>query len=282
MGIPKKIGLIAGGGSLPHEVVKDAQARGYAVFVAALRGFAELSDFNVASDAFDFVEIRALIKRFKQENCTHVTFAGKVSRPDFSSIKPSICDLPLLAKVVKAATKGDDGLLKFIVSLFEAEGFAILAPQDVCGSSLMEAGALGKTKPSAKHQADMEKAMGIAVLIGSADIGQGAIVNHGLVLAVEAQEGTDKMLERIAELPDEIRGGVLAKCLKPEQEARVDMPTIGVTTVELAAKAGLAGIVLVTGQAFVINRAEVRALADQHEIFIFGTEPNFGEKSDDD
>ena len=270
MRVISKIGLIAGGGSLPHEVIKDAKTQGYEVFVAALKSFAEPSDFAASSDAFGFVEFRALIKRFKQEKCSHVTFAGNVSRPDFSTIKPSIRDIPLLAKVVAAAAKGDDSLLKFMVSLFEKEGFEILAPQDICGSSLIENGPLGKVKPTNAHLKDIEKAMRIAVLIGSADIGQGAVVNKGLVLAVEAQEGTDKMLERVAALPKAVRGGVLAKCLKPGQEDRVDMPTIGPATIELAAKAGMDGIVLVAGKAFVMNRSEVKMLADKHGLFVYG------------
>jgi len=270
----KKIGLIAGGGALPHVIIRDAQEQGTDIYVAALRGFSEPEDFSVASDAFGFVEFRKLIKRFKQENCTHVTLAGDVARPDFSTLKPSIRDLPLLAKGVRAATKGDDGLLKFIVSLFEKEGFKILAPQDICTSNLMPIGALGKTKPAKKHQADIEKAMNIAVLMGAADIGQGAVVNKGLVVAVEAQEGTDMMIERVAALPDGIRGGVLAKCLKPGQEERVDLPTIGLTTVELAVRAELSGIVLVAGQAFVMNRTEMITLADKHGIFIYGIDPD--------
>ena len=274
MGKSLKIGLIAGGGDLPHEVVRDALGQGYEIYVAALRSFSEPSDFAVASDAFGFIEIRALIKRFKRENCSHVTFAGNVSRPNFSTLKPGIRDIPLLAKVVKAATKGDDGLLKFMVSLFENEGFEILAPQDICGSSLIEAGPLGKIKPTKEHRADSEKAMRVAELMGVEDIGQGAVVHKGLVLAVEAQEGTDKMLERVAALPREICGGVLAKCLKPGQEARVDLPTIGVKTVELVAEAGMSGIVLVTGKAFVMNRAEVIKLADKNGIFIFGADPD--------
>ncbi len=274
MGQIGKIGLIAGGGSLPHEVIKDAQAQGYKVFVAALKSFAEPSDFTADADTFGFVEFRALIKRFKQEKCTHVTFAGNVSRPDFSAIKPSIRDLPLLAKVAAAAAKGDDGLLKFMVSLFEKEGFEILAPQDICAASLIEVGPLGKVKPTAAHLKDIEKAMNIAVLIGSADIGQGAVVNKGLVLAVEAQEGTDKMLGRVAELPKAVRGGVLAKCLKPDQESRVDMPTIGPATIEMAAKANMDGIVLVAGKAFVMNRSEVRALADKYGLFVYGATPD--------
>lgn len=272
----KKIGLIAGGGALPHEVIKNAVDQGYQIFVAALDGFAQATDFDVASETFGFVQFRALMKRFKQEKCTHVTFAGKVSRPDLSKIKPSIRDIPLLAKVAAAATKGDDGLLKFLVSLFEAEGFEILAPQDICSSSLVEAGALGKTKPTPNQKQDMDKAMQIAALIGGADIGQGAVVHKGLVLAVEAQEGTDKMLERVAALPDAIRGGVLAKCLKPGQEDRVDLPTIGVTTVELAKKADMAGIALVTGRAFIMNPGEVRTRADKYGIFIYGMDASDG------
>jgi UDP-2,3-diacylglucosamine hydrolase len=274
MNISPKIGLIAGAGDLPHAVITDAKEQGYEIYVAALRGFSEPEDFSAASDAFNFVEFRKLIKRFKQENCTHVTLAGNVARPDFSTLKPNLRDLPLLAQAVKAATKGDDGLLKFVVSLFENEGFEILAPQDICKSNLMMLGALGENKPQKQHQADIEKAMSIAALMGQSDIGQGAVVNKGLVLAVEAQEGTDMMLERVAGLPDDIRGGVLAKCLKPGQEDRVDLPTIGLTTIKLTVKAELSGIALVAGQAFVMDRAEVIKLADKHGIFIYGVEPN--------
>ncbi len=275
-----KIGLIAGGGQLPHDVIRAAKDQGYAIYVAALRGFVEPGAFDVSANAFGFGELRGLIKRLKREKCTHVTMAGTVSRPDFSTIKPGIRDLPVLAKIVSAAAKGDDALLKFMVSFFEKEGFVILAPQDLLGCALMAAGALGTVKPAAQHKADMNKAMHIAALIGSADIGQGAVVNDGLVLAVEAQEGTDKMLERVGELPSEIRGGVLAKCLKPGQEARVDLPTIGVRTIELAARAGLAGIVLVAGKAFVMQRDEVQALADKHGIFIYGVKPEDVPKHD--
>ncbi len=268
--VQKKIGLIAGGGSLPHEIITNAHQQGYAIYVAALRGFSEPKDFSVDGDAYSFTDLRNMIKCFKQKKCTHITFAGKVSRPDFGTIKPSIRDIPLFTKILSAAARGDDGLLKFMVSFFEDEGFNILAPQDICTSTLMIEGCLGKIEPAKNMFDDMEKALNIAKLIGSADIGQGAIVNKGLVLAVEAQEGTDLMLERVAAFPKEIRGGVLAKCLKPGQEERVDMPTIGLTTVEMAIKAELNGIVLVARQAFIMNRSEVIELADKHGVFIHG------------
>jgi hypothetical protein len=140
----------------------------------------------------------------------------------------------------------------------------------------MPVGSLGDVEPSKAHKADIDKALETAAAIGALDIGQGAVVCNGLVLAVEAQEGTDGMLERVAGLSPEIRGsaktraGVLAKCLKPQQEVRIDLPTIGVDTVERAARAGLAGIVLIAGQAFVLDQDQVKKSADAHGLFVFG------------
>ena len=96
------------------------------------------------------------------------------------------------------------------------------------------------------------------------------------MLAVEAAEGTDAMLDRCAELPQNIRGqaearrGVLVKVPKPRQEMRIDLPTIGMPTVEKAAAAGLAGIAVKAGAALIINEAEVIARADALGIFVTG------------
>jgi hypothetical protein len=123
---------------------------------------------------------------------------------------------------------------------------------------------------------DIARAMEAVIALGALDIGQGAVVCEGLVLAVEAAEGTDKMLERCAELPEPIRGtarsrrGVLVKLPKPKQEMRVDLPTIGVATVERAAAAGLAGIAIKAGAALILDEAAVIARADALGIFVAG------------
>jgi DUF1009 family protein len=106
------------------------------------------------------------------------------------------------------------------------------------------------------------------------------VVCRGLVLALEAAEGTDALLARVAELPEALRGrpgaavGVLAKAPKPSQETRVDLPTIGPATVEAAARAGLAGIVGEAGHLLVLEREAVIALADDLGLFILGLEPH--------
>jgi DUF1009 family protein len=140
-------------------------------------------------------------------------------------------------------------------------------------------GLLGAVAPSAEARADAERALEVARAIGRLDVGQAAVVCRGLVLAVEAQEGTDAMLARTAELPEPLRGapgapaGVLAKAPKPIQETRVDLPTIGLATVQAVARAGLAGIVGEAGRLLVLDREAVIALADELGVFVLGVEP---------
>lgn len=277
----KKIGLLAGGGALPHAVVAGALENGYEIFVAALKGFAKVATFSQPTKEFGVGELGRLLKTLKLQNCTHVIMAGNISRPDFRKIKPDLGGIKLLPKAIAAASKGDDALLRFLLSIFEKEGFIILAPQDVCSNSLMPFGVLGKHSPTNADDIDIQKALETASYIGAQDIGQGAVVCDGLVLAVEAQEGTDKMLGRVAELPNNIRGvpsnksGVLAKCLKPGQEDRIDLPTIGVETIKRANKAGLSGIVLEAHKSFILDIEAVINSADKLGIFVLGIEGKY-------
>ena len=130
--------------------------------------------------------------------------------------------------------------------------------------------------PTPEQVADLRKALYVAEKSGELDIGQGAVVCDGLVLAVEAQEGTDAMLHRVAGLPADLRGsasapkGALGKAPKPIQDLRVDMPVIGPRTVELAAAAGLAGIAGVTGRLILIDRPAIVAAADRLGLFVWG------------
>jgi DUF1009 family protein len=162
------------------------------------------------------------------------------------------------------------------MDIFADAGFRIIGAEEVLDDLRVVAGPLGAMSPTAEHWPDIRRAAEVAKVSGSLEIGQGAISCAGLILAVEAQEGTDRMLARIPELAPEIRGtpdarrGVLVKRPKPQQEMRIDLPTIGVTTVAGAAKAGLAGIAVQAGAALVVDREAVAAAADAAGIFIYG------------
>ncbi|HKR86543.1 MAG TPA: UDP-2,3-diacylglucosamine diphosphatase LpxI [Phenylobacterium sp.] len=274
-----RLGLIAGGGSLPLEIAEHCRRAGRPVFVIRLRGFAEpaLAGFDGAD--IGLAELGKCIKTLKRAACEAVCLAGRVARPDFSKLTPDLRGLAALPAAIAAGRKGDDALLRFLVGEFEKEGFRVEGAETVMRELSLPLGPLGRHAPTPEQLADAERALEVARAIGRLDIGQGAVVCDGLVLAVEAQEGTDAMLVRVAGLPGELRGqasdrrGVLAKAPKPIQETRVDLPTMGLATVRGAANAGLAGIVGEAGRLLVLDRAELVALADELGLFILGVEP---------
>ncbi|WP_334164297.1 UDP-2,3-diacylglucosamine diphosphatase [Phenylobacterium sp.] len=275
----RKLGLIAGGGSLPVEIAEHCERSGRPLFVVRLKGFAggELAPY--AGAEVGIAELGKCFKALKRAGCEAVCLAGNVSRPDFAALIPDLRGLTALPAAIAAARKGDDALLRFLVGEFEKEGFAVEGAHEVMDDLGLPPGPLGRCSPPDAAGPDVVRALEVARAIGRLDIGQGAVVCDGLVLAVEAQEGTDAMLARVAELPEAIRGrpgaarGVLAKAPKPIQETRVDMPTIGLATVQAVARAGLAGIVGEAGRLLVLDREAVTALADELGVFILGVEP---------
>ena len=271
-----RLGVIAGGGELPRKLADHARAAGRPVYVLGISGFAEpslIAEFGGGEASIG--EVGKHIDLLKAAGCEEVVFAGVVKRPDFAHLKLDIKGALLLPRVIAAAGRGDDALLRVVLGAFEEAGFKVVGADDVLAELLAPAGAFGAYRPGFEHWADIRHAARVASAMGGLDIGQGAVSCSGLILAVEAQEGTDRMLERCASLPAAIRGaaehrrGVLVKRPKPMQERRIDLPTIGLRTVQLAADAGLAGLAVEARGALVLNRAEMVDLADRLGLFIY-------------
>jgi DUF1009 family protein len=272
-----KLGLIAGGGDLPRTLAERCIQAGRPFFVIRLKGFADAGLEDYPGADIGMAELGKCFAALKKAGCQNVCFAGLVARPDFSALKPDLRGLAALPGVIAAARKGDDGLLRFLLGEFEKEGFRIEGAHEVVDDLTLPIGVLGAVSPLASDKGDIERAIEVARAIGRLDIGQGAVVVRGLVLAVEGQEGTDALLARCAQLPQALRGtsgaeavGVLAKAPKPIQERKVDMPTIGVATVIGAAKVGLRGIVGEAGALLVMDREAVITTADGLGLFILG------------
>ena len=271
-----KLGLIAGGGALPVAVAQACERIGRPLFVLRLHGMAD-----EALKAFDGVDLH--IEQFgkglaalHKAQCVSVCMTGMVKRPDFASLRPDLKGLAIMPGVIAAARSGDDGLMRYFAVQFEKEGFRVEGATDVTGALLLAAGALGKVSPTADQLSDVAKAMAVVRAIGALDVGQGAVVCDGLVLAVEAQEGTDAMLTRVAGLPEAIRGtrarprGALAKVPKTAQDRRLDLPTIGVQTIEACAAAGLSGMAGEANAVVVLDRDAVIETADRLGLFVWG------------
>lgn len=276
----QKLGLIAGGGGLPVEIAQHCERSGRPLFVVRLKGFAEAGLADYAGAEVGLAEIGKCLKALKRAGCRSICLAGQVSRPDFTSLVPDLRGLKLLPQVIATARRGDDALLRLLVEEFEKEGFAVEGAHEVMDDLSLQPGPLGARAPSDDELADALQALETALAIGRLDVGQAAVVAGGLVLAVEAQEGTDALLARVASLPGHLKGrpgagvGVLAKAAKPIQETRVDLPTIGLTTVQGVARAGLAGIVGEAGRLLVLDREAVIQLADELGVFILGVKPD--------
>ena len=271
-----RLGLIAGGGALPLALAARCEAEGRPVFVVRLTSFADPHLVRYPGLEAGMAEIGRVLSALKAAGCVAVCFAGTVNRPDFKALKPDLKGAMVLPGIIAAATKGDDALLRKILSVFENEGYAIEGADDILGGETLRIGALGRVTPDAQQLADLRKALHVAEKAGELDIGQGAVVCDGLVLAVEAQEGTDAMLARVAGLPGDLRGssarpnGVLGKAPKPIQDLRVDMPVIGARTVEMAAAAGLAGVGGIAGKLILIDPEEIAETADRLGVFVWG------------
>lgn len=271
-----KLGIIAGLGDLPVSIAKAARAEGKPLHVFRLAGFEEDRLLEFDCETIGIGQIGKLIKRLKAEACDVIVFAGIVKRPNFSDIKLDLRGARLLPRVLKAARQGDDALLRVIIAELEGEGFDVIAAEEAAQNLKVAGGLVFGPQPDEDALADMRKAAHTATEIGRLDIGQGCVVCDGLILAVEAQEGTDRMLQRVGALEpeligsDETRRGVLVKRPKPIQERRIDLPTIGPDTIEKAALAGLKGVGLEEDGALLLNRERIGELCQEFGIFVYG------------
>jgi UDP-2,3-diacylglucosamine hydrolase len=274
------LGLIAGGGELPRAVAHAVKASGREIYIVALLGSVTEDWTNAFQHEFlSPGEPGRIIRAFKTRGVQDVLLCGKVDRPKFNELKLDAKGMLLLPKAIAAAKQGDDALLRFIVGICEDEGLTALSVAQAAPALVAEQGPLGRLMPDSEQRSDIARGFEIVRALGTLDVGQAAVVCDGLALAVEAAEGTDAMLGRIGDLRESLRGtpdkkrGVLVKALKPLQDAKTDMPVVGVATVRNAHAVHLAGIAVEAGKALILDKAAVAAEADQLGLFVTGIAP---------
>lgn len=270
------LGIIAGGGELPVAVAQSASESGRKVFVLSLNDLADERLAKFPHESASPGEAGRILSLFRQYGCSDIVLVGKVTRPKWSELKFDATAVRKLPKVMSAALKGDDALLRSFVDILEGEGFRVVGVAEAAPGLLAPAGTIGKHRPSQRDEADIRRGIEVVGALGASDVGQAVVVCEGLVLAVEAAEGTDAMIGRIASLPETIRGniekprGVLIKARKSTQDGRTDLPVVGTETVKNVLAVGLAGIAVQAGAALIVNRQAVVERADATGLFLFG------------
>lgn len=264
------LGIVAGGGSLPRRLVEVCRDSGRGAFVIAIEGHTDPA--TVAGTDHLWIRMgqsEKAIGALRNAGAEELVLVGAVKRPSMTELRPDRMTFKFFARIGFKAL-GDDGLLGAVVKALEAEGFTLRGVDEFLSDLLAQEGCLGQVVPDEAAWRDIRRGIEVVRAMGAADVGQATVIQDGLVLGVEAVEGTDALLARCGPLRRAGPGGVLVKLSKPGQERRADLPTIGVTTVAEAAAAGLRGIAVEAGATLVVDAPAVAEAADRAGLFLVG------------
>jgi DUF1009 family protein len=279
------IAVVCGAGALPFAVAEALTKRRRRVVLFAIRGLADSERVRAYRHHWAALgQFGRFCRLARAEGCREVVWIGSVTRPPLWRIRPDLRTLRLLPRVWRQYRGGDDHLLSGIATIFEEHGFRVVGVPEIAPELLMPEGPLGRHWPGERDTADIEKGLSLLDALSPFDIGQAAVVADRRVLAVEAAEGTDLMLSRIARLREaghiepRFGHGVLVKAAKHGQDRRLDLPSIGPQTVAGAAKARLAGLAVTAGSAIVAEPQRLREAADAAGLFVVGVRERTGNK----
>ena len=272
--MPEPLGVIAGGGSLPLRVVQAASAMGRPVHVVVLEGHGDPAAYVGQSHVTLRWGLAAqMLSWLKQHGVREVVLAGTVARPSLLSLRPDAASMKLIGRIGRAAFNGDDSILRAVMKVLGEEGFEVVGAQALLTGLLPEAALLAGPMPDDVARADIARGLAVCHAMGAVDVGQAVIVQQGLVLGVEAIEGTDALILRAGALKREGPAPILVKALKPTQSKLADLPTIGPKTVETARTAGLRGLAFQAGGTILLERETTIAAAEAAGIFLLAFDP---------
>lgn len=270
----KKLGIIAGGGSLPQTLIRYCQRTNREYFVLAIENNADRAIFtpDIPHKWIRIGQAGTGFKYFADEKVAETILIGTIRRPSLADLMPDLRTSAFFARI-GLKSLGDDGILRALVKEIESENIRVVGIQDVLPDLLVKEGILTKHKPDKQALADIKRGSEVAMELGRLDVGQSVIVQQGLVLGVEGIEGTDKLIERCGTYQRKGSGAILIKLRKPQQDMRIDLPTIGTATIENLHQNGMRGIAVHAGNALIVDEENVIKLADKYGMFITGIIP---------
>lgn len=270
----ERLGVIAGAGSLPSRLVAACDQAGIDVFIVGFEGHTDKALY----EGRQYISSRigaagTIINTLKTHGVRDLVMIGAIQRPTLIGLKPDLRTARFFARVSLRAL-GDDGLLKALRGELEREGFRVHGVQTFAEDLLAVEGAVGRYKPARHDWPDIRRGVDVLRALGALDVGQSVVIQDGVVLGIEAAEGTDELIRRAGSYRRKGNSGVLVKLAKPGQDESLDLPTIGPETVRLCAEAGLVGIVIEGGRSLIVEPEDVAALADQHKIYVTAIKPD--------
>ena len=278
-GATRPLAIVCGGGDLPLELARAAAAAGRPPFLIGIVGASDPGIEAFAHVWLHMGQIGKLFAALEAQRIADVALIGAMGRPEFADLRFDWGALKRAPELAQAFLGGDNRLLAGIAAIFEREGLKVVGAHEIAPQLLSPLGAIGARTPPPQAEADIRVGAALIAALSPFDVGQGVVVADGRVVAIEAAEGTDAMLARVADLRAARRlrlsgpAGVLVKAPKRGQDLRLDMPTIGPQTVAAAAAAQLRGIAVVAGAVLIAERAAMARAADSAGLFVVGFAP---------
>ncbi|MDP3789145.1 MAG: UDP-2,3-diacylglucosamine diphosphatase LpxI [Candidatus Omnitrophota bacterium] len=267
MKTPEKIGLFAGGGQMPVIFGDEARKKGTKVVAFAAKGITS-PDLEKHVDKIywlDLSETSKLPLIFLTEKLRNFVMLGKIPKTIF--FKKDFSESKEISGILNGSKdRLDDNLMRKVADTAKKFGITFLSPSDFLSELLPEKGTLTKREPTKAEWEDIEFGKKIASSIGNLGIGQAVIVKHKDVIAVEAVEGTDEAIKRAGRLAGS--GTVCVKMLKPKQDPRFDIPTVGIETINSLIGAKASVLAIEAGKTFFIDQKDSIALADSSNLAI--------------
>jgi len=265
-----RLGIVAGSGDLPARIAGLCRDNDRDHFVLGIKGHADPALFSdCPQDWIRLGEGGRGIDLLHEHEVRDVVFAGAVRRPSLLELRPDRRTALFFARLGKAWI-GDDSLLKALVSEMEGEGFRIVAPEDRLESAIATEGVFGRHAPDENAKQDILRGFELLQTLAAQDVGQSVVVQQGIILGIEAAEGTDALIRRCGPLQREGKRAVLVKAHKTGQERRLDLPAVGERTMLAAVEAGLQGVAIEAGGTLVLDRERMVEAADTAGLFLAG------------
>ncbi|MET3560269.1 DUF1009 family protein [Bartonella japonica] len=266
--------IIAGNGVLPITVAQELEKNGQNPFLVLLRDEADTVLHRYDHCELSIVELARLVKILKTAGVCNIVLAGGVKkRPLLTQLQFDWKTFLALPKLIGALRGGDDALLRAFIKIIEKHGFYVIGAHEIVPDLLApRAFNLTSRRATQKEKKDIFLAAQAAKLLGQLDIGQAVVAINERVIAVEGAEGTDNMLWRVCEMRERgqipPKGGVLVKCAKPQQDHRVDLPSIGPATIMNIVKSGLSGIAVEANRSLILSVKTTIEKANKYSLFI--------------
>jgi DUF1009 family protein len=265
------IGLLAGNGRFPLLFAREARSRGFRVVAVAHRGE---TDPTLDGEVDEAIWVRVgqlgrMIRTFRAAGVKRAVMAGGIDKVrSFTQVRPDLRGMLFLRRAFASGGQGDDALLRALAAELEGEGIEVVSSTIFLDHLLATPGRIAGPRPSAQALADVRSGMRVLAALGSVDVGQSVVVERGVVLAVEAVEGTDEAVRRAGRLG---RGSaVVVKAAKLGQDMRFDVPAVGPVTIGTMAGSGATVLAVEAGATLLLDREQMVAAAADAGIAVVG------------